>query len=403
MIQNAALDNIMATCRDWSTVVEIYSSDTVPTDDGFDPNDALDCFAAASGISFLGVDYKAKIKKIGTIKKSIGKEVNTASVQFANIDRYITAFEFQYGFEGLIMVVRGFSRSMSTQLSHSKIEFAGRCDQPSGGNKETVTVNAKFIIGAVDVRCPRRKFTVDDQDGRVSTDPEFEGFIYTPQYGSTTYTRRVKSGGFLGWWNKKTRVATIAWSGYSDLDQGKSVPEVFGRSQLEFVLIGATDAGTFIRVRLACCEGEIEDIVNARSTDLSLPLHPTNYAELHGLVGTANGPDDPAWVAPGYYSRTAHFRGQIDGSAIDAYEPVPAIVGIVVGRLLPLPDSVGDWVNFAWTDNPAAVTRFLFTDNKYQNLHVNWIDNAAANECYEFNGELIFNTSLSDFIYVEQG
>lgn len=403
MIRNDALANILATCTDYSTVVELYSSDATPTDDGFDPNDAIGRFSAAENISFYGVDYLKKVQKIGSIDRSIGKEVNKASVQFSNLDRYIVAFDNEYDFEGLIMVIRGFSRSMSTELSHSKIEFVGRCDKMPGGNKNVITITAKFVVGAVDVKVPRRRFTQEDQEGRVASDPEFEGFLFTPQYGSTGYPRRIKSGGFLGWWNKKQVIATIAWSSFSDLDAGKSVPLVLGRSQLEGVLIGATDVGTQIRIRVAFCEGPISDIANARTGDQELTLSPTSYAEVLGEVGTANGPDDPTWVAPGYYSRTAHFRGQIDNSAVDEYEPVPPLIAVIVGLIVPVPGVLEDWSDEEWSDNPSSHAYYLLTSPFYQNLHENWIDKEYATTFFNFNGEQIFNTSLSDFLFVDAG
>jgi len=229
MIDNAALATILETATDISTVCEIYDADAVPSDDGLDPVDALDCFAAVEGITFRTREYKQLVSSFGTIKRTITKETNNASVTFSNISREISDFEFTNGFEGLIMIIRLISRSLSTDLTDSQILFTGRCEKPTSGTKASLTVTAKFIVGSVDVMCPRRKFTKEDQAGRVTTDPEFEGFLFIPQYGTTTYSVREKRGGILGLLGfKKTVQKTLAYSSFSDLDANKSVPEVFG-------------------------------------------------------------------------------------------------------------------------------------------------------------------------------
>jgi hypothetical protein len=399
VIDNSALENILTNATDISTVCEIYSADAVPGADGFDPHDALGCFAAVAGITFQGQNYQRLVSKFGKISKNIGKEVNTASVTFSNISREIAAFEFNHGFEGLIMVIRVLSRSLSEDLTDTKIEFAGRCDKPESGDKKSLTVSAKFVLGSLDVTIPRRKFGPDDMEGRVASDPEFEGFRFMPQYGTSTYVRREKKGGFLGWWNKKWVLHTLQYSSYSDLDAGKSLPEVFGRAQLQGVHIGYDDIGTVLRFRTAFCEGEIEDLVNIRSLDARLPA--TVPAISLGLVGAANG-DDPSWVAPGYYSRTANIRGWATNSTVEDVEPAPDIVAVIYGRLIPVP-TAGVWGGAVWSDDPAAQVRFLLTALEYYKLHENWMDDEYFAGSFDFNHELIYNTELADFTFVDEG
>lgn len=404
MIENAALESILLTATDISTVCEIYSADAVPGDDGLDPDDALDCFAAVEGISFRGKEYKRLVKKFGRIKRTITAEINSTSVEFSNLDNQIAEFEFTNGFEGLILVVRLISRSRSVVLTDSQILFTGKCEKPKSGNRQGLTVTAKFILDAMNVHVPRRKFSKDDAEGRVESDPEFEGFIYTPQYGTTSFPRRKSAGGILGLFGfKKTVTETLQWSSFSDLDANKDVPEVLGRAQILGVHIGYLDAGSNLRIRTAFCEGEIEDIFNARSTDDTLPMDPGAYAEVLGLVGSANGPDDPTWVAPGYYSRTAHIRTKVTNSGMDVTDPAPDIAAVILGRLMDTPDGSGDWVNFEFSNNGAAHTRFLLTSNDYCKLAGGWIDDAAFYEVFTFNAEQIFNMSISDFIFVEPG
>lgn len=406
MIDNSALQTILETATDISIVCEIYSADAVPTEDGFDPADALDCFAAVEGITFAGQDYKKLVEKFGTVKRTITKEINSASVTFSNVSREISNFEFTNGFEGLIIVIRLLSRSQSVLLTDTQTLFAGRCEKPDSGDKDSLTVTAKFVLGSLDVSLPRRKFGPEDHEGRVQSDPEFEGFVIMPQAGSTTYSVRKRNpwgllAGLVGFFLfKKTVKKTLAWSSFSDVDASKSVPEIFGRAQILVTHISYEDVGDHLRVRSAACEGEIEGWSNVRSTDSTLPI--TFTAFLNGLVGSLNGPDDPDIPAPGYYSRTAYMRCIIVNSTIDEVDPAPEIAAVILGRKMPIP-TAGVWGGSSWTDNPAAHVRFLLTDPLYHNLDENWIDDDYFNECYDFNDELILDTSRSDFLFVDEG
>lgn len=406
MIENAALQTLLETASDLSVVCEIYHQDATPTADGFDPVDALKRYAAVSGITFASCSYTAMVTKFGTVNRIITGESNTASVTFDNTSREISQFEFNTGFEGLIMVIRLISRSDAT-LAHSQILFTGKCEKPSSGKRESLTVKATWILGGLDVQIPRRKYTKEDQEGRVDTDPDFEGFKFMPQEGTSTYSVRNgrKRGGIAGFFGfKKTAIKTLHWSSYSDLDANKCVPEVFGIAQILSTHIGYADVGTDIRIRSAFCEGPISDIRNARSLDSRLPLSGTSYAEAYGDVGAANGPDDPSWVAPGNYSRTAHIRAQADNSTVEAEEPAPEIAAIIDGRLMTIPDGSGDWVTTdTWTDNPVAHKRFVLTDDKYFGLDENWIDDDVAYETYLYDEAYIIDRSLTDFVFAVEG
>lgn len=412
MIENANLRDALANNADFSVVCEIYPSDAVPSSDGFDPADALACYAAADEISVKGVPYDRQVKSFGSINRTITKEINSASVTFSNVDRTISSFEFSNGFEGLILAIRLVSRSL-TDLADTQILFTGRCDKPDSGDKESLTVKAKFILGGLAPVIPRRKFGPEDHEGRVPGNPEFEGFIDMPQSGDTSYSVREKRrtpwgllAGIVGFLFIKRTVnvtKTLHWSSFSDLDANKCVPEVFGRAQMLGVHIGYRDTGLYVQVRTAFCEGPIDSFQNVRSLDSRLPLSPTSYDEALGDVGTANGPDDPAWVSPGLFSRTAHIRAQGDNSLIEDVDPAPDIAAVIFGRTMPIPDGLGGWTSNGWSNNAAAITRFLLTDQYYYNLDAAWVDDAKAIEAFDYNAELIVNKDLSDYLFVEAG
>lgn len=407
MIDNAQLKDILANANDFSLVAEFYSVNAVPTSEGFDPNNAIGKFAAVDGITFRGVDYLQLVKSFGRITKTINESVGTASVTFSNVSRTIAQFEFGNGFEGLIMVIRLLSRNSSVELNETQILFVGRCDRPLTGNKDSLTVTAKYILGSLDVRIPRRNYGPEDFKGRVPSDPEFEGFPHMVQYGTTTYNRIEHRGGFLGLWNNKEVRATLQWSTYSDAEASKMVAECFGRVQLKGVTTAAADVGPQIRMQKAFCEGPIQDFVNVRSADPTLPLNTSSYWETYGLVGTANqlDPTNPGWLTwPGelnYYSRTARIACQADNASMEETEPAPDVIAVIEAKIITTPDANGVWNTEAWTDNPAAVVRHILTSPDYYNLDPNWLDDEFFTAFWNYNKEEIFNTRLNDFVFAE--
>lgn len=403
MIENDDLQDILETATDLSVVCEIYAHDATPGTDGFDPSNAIGCFAAVNDVSFKGVDYERLVQRFSNIGRKITAESNTATVEFSNLDGQMAAFEFANGFEGLIMVIRLLSRSLSDDLTKTAILFTGRCEKPKSGNKESLSVTANWILGGLEVTVPRRKYAREDQEGRVPTDPEFEGFLFIPQTGTTNYSIRLPKTGFWNLWGllggKKYLQRTLHYSSYSDLDSTKPVPEVFGRAQLVLTHIAYADVGSNIQIRSAACEGPIYDIQNARSLDARMPLSGTDYAETMGLIGAANN-IGPSWVGPGNYSKTALIIGKCTNSAVETVEPAPEIVAVILGRLMTIPDSSGDWVlDDEWSDNGAAHTRFIITSDDYYKLHENWVNDESFAEVYEFNNQYIIDRSLTDFMF----
>lgn len=422
MIENERLRELWSRDGSAACACEFYSADATPTSEGFDPVDALACFASTE-FTFRGRTYSRIVNRFGQIKRTISGEINTTNVTLNNLDRAVAQFEFQYGFEGLIMVVRLLDLEESVALSDTQLLFVGRCEKPESGTKNEITVPAKFVLGSLDVRLPRRKFGPDDPEGRTSDNDEFEGFVHMPVTGQNNYNRIEKRGGFLGWWNKKEVRVTEQWSSYANYDANKSLPVCVGQVQMLGVTMAAADVGPQIRMQKAFCEGPIQDFINVRSTDPNLPLNaPTmvpgggSYWETYGLVGSANdldptnfgwdtwpGEPNPATGGRFYYSRTARIACQADNSALDVSDPEPDVAAVVQGLLMYTPDASGNWSVFQWTDNAAAFVYYLLTDSTYYRLHANWIDTAYFTEAYRYNDELIFNTSVDDFIFVEEG
>ena len=410
MIINSAWESILGQATDLITVVEFYPSTQVPGVNGFDPDFATLKYAPVAGVRYEGNSYTRLVKNFSGINRTISAEANTASVTLDNTSRVVSRFEFSTGFEGLIMVIRLISRTASSSLSRSQILFAGRCQKPQSGDKGSLTVSATWILGGLEVTVPRRKFTKEDATGRTADDPEFEGFPYMPSqnFGSVTYSARVKRGGLLGLFGfKKTVQKTLAFSSFSDLDANKPVPIVFGRSQLQGTHIAYADRGTSIYMRTAFAEGPLYAISSVRSLDARFAL--TATTTVNGLVGTAN--TDAVWLtasAPdpssGYYSRTAYGRLSAGNTAVDTEDPAPDVVAIIDGLLVTIPDGSGDWTNTdEWSDNAAALTWYLITSPYYYNLSSSWIDASEATACFNYNEAMIIKGVLTDYLWLVAG
>jgi hypothetical protein len=410
MIDNSAWKNILTSASDFVTVVEFYANDAYPESQGFDPDDALLLYAAVDGVSFMGNAYTRLVDSFSNINRTISAESNSAQVTLSNVSRVASRFELNTGFEGLIMVVRLISKSLSISLARSQILFVGRCEKPQSGNKNSLTVSATWVLGGLEVAVPRRKFTKEDAEGRVSTDAEFEGFPYMPSqnFGSTTYSVRVRRGGIAGFFGfKKTVQKTLSYSSFSDLDANKPVPLVLGRAQLQGTHIAYADRGTSIYMRTAFCEGPIYAMSNVRSVDDRLGLTAANI--VLGLVGTAN--TDATWLtasppdpSAGYYSRTAYVRAQAGNTLVEDEDPAPDLVAVIDGLLMTIPDSSGDWVETdEFSDNAAAHTYMFITSPYYFNLNSAWIEATDAATCYDYNSELIITRSSTDFTWLIAG
>lgn len=398
------LRTILQTMTDPVVVCEFYPSDQAPDpSDGFDPNDAVKCYAPVGGVTFQGVDYTRLVKDYGTAKRTITPEINSHSLTLKNLSNEASDYELTTGFEGMIYIVRLISRSLSSALTDSYIIFTGRLDQAGGGNKEDLSLTAKHILGSIDVNIPRRQYTSEDEKGRHFSDVLFEGFRFMPRYSTFTYTTRERRGGFLGLFGfKKDVTKTVKYSSYSDLDAEKFVPEAGGRVQLAATHIAYFDLGSFLLTISAFCEGKILAYTNTRSEVPGFYLggQVERFGDLGGVGSQVPNPDtrfDP--FGNGYYSRLAYCYFAVNGSEIATVDPAPTIASVLLAKLFTVPDGSGDWVDEAWSDNGTAHIYWFCRSADYFNLSSGWMDEEAALESYNYNNEFIFDRSLSDIIF----
>lgn len=409
MIVDATLEAVV-TNGDNTILVEIYEADYTPP---FDPGDALKLYSEIADVTFAGESYTRLINSVGRIKRSIGEESNSCQITLNNADdehpNEPANFELDstLGFEGKVLVVRLISRSYIADVDESLILFVGRCEKPKSGNRESLSVSATQIFAAIDTEIPRRKYAPDDEAGRHPSDPNFEGFRFVPQYGVVTYSYRKKSKGFFGLFSSwKTIRKSLQYSSYSDLDAEKFLPFGFGRVQVMGMHVAYADVGNGIQTTTAFMEGPIEWYTSFRSDDIRFSfLQPMNgirlgYPANQGPVGNTQIPIGGGWAGDGYYANTAFAFIALGGTNVDETDEAPGIIVIALATRTLTPDSSGDFVTTAWSDDAAVLTRHILTDPHYGKLDGAWIDDASFYEGFNFHREPVFDTSYADVIFL---
>ena len=427
MITDANLAAVLAS-NDQTTVVEFYPSDAAPGEDGFDPADALLTFSQIAGLTFAGVSYTRRINSIRSCKRTITSESNTFSVELNNEKdssgvRTISNFELNdIGLEGLIAVYRLISRSLSTTYQNSLILFAGRCDKPKGGSKESLTVNAIQITGGILGEMPRRKFSPNDPNGRDPSDPNFEGFRFTQQYGTTALSLRQKRS---PWWflapiaglllAHDRPAKNLQYSSFSDLDVESYVPFGFGRVQVAGMHIAYMDVGRLLYVTTAFMEGKIENFVNWRTDNAQFRFIFTEHLRFGYPYGESppppydiytqvpvppdSIPETPDWPANGAYPNTVIIFFTLEGTNADTVDEAPTVIILALAKLVATPDVDGHWSGEKWSDNPVDCDYEVLTSPHYGKLDSSWIDEPSHFETHQYNNTLIFDTSGSDVIF----
>lgn len=384
-------------------VVEIYHQDAVPGDDGFDPSssECLLRFAPVrknvnSNVSFRGEEYTRLLRSVGKVSRTLKKQLSSFSFTLSNLSREIAEFEDETGFEGLICVYRLIDLEISTELEDSIVLFTGRCEKPDvfERSSETVKIAVKQILNQTEVNIPRRKFTVDDPEGRAPSDPLFEGFVYTPRQGSVSYIVQEKKRFLLFFSRKKDVLKTLQYSSHSDLQSESVVPLALGRVQVQGINFAYQDVGTGIECTTFFSEGEIADYVNLRSITPGFPINSVvkKYGKLGGTVDDATHQtnDAPGWIGAAIYSRLAYIRTYSTGTRADTDDPAPDTVSILLGVKMPVPDE--NFTTQEWSDNAVLQSRWVVTSEDFFGLDANWID----------DGETIESADYCDHILVDQ-
>lgn len=401
-----------------NVLVELYDQDAFPTIDGFDPADAL-LLVANKTLTFLGNDYLRRVESVGKVNRTITEKFNTVSVTLNSDEsnaRDMAAFALSNDLEGMFMVVRLVSRAVTaTTLADSFVVFTGKCEKVYDASDNAITISAKQYLGSVDDELPPRVFSPEDEEGRTPDNPLYEGFNVGTINVTQQFTERVPRGGILGLFGaKKTVHRTTQYTSHRGADSEQVVPIVLGRAHIVLILLSSIDVGSSVYAIFAGAEGPIQfwhDAVLA--TPNLTPIPASVYLRNGEAGGTGDqvpipSPDGDTYAGNNYYSHTAWIAFASVGSEVSEDDPAPDGTAILLGLVMPVPDSSGTFTLSDFTDNPAFHARWLLTDTKGYNLDPLFINDpqCVKTACYcddpvidETDGERVVLPASLESVY----
>lgn len=348
---------------------EFYASSYVPGATGFDPASAIEKFAAET-ITWNAIAYRREVVSRSDVVRNMGEKTNQVTLTFSNISRYMATLAQSQTIEGLFLVIRCVS---PTVTDDSIVLFIGRCDKPSDIDKEQFTLPARQDFGNINQTLPPDKFVTEDPNGRLPGDLLFEGFRFTAISGSFTRTETKK---FLFIFKKKKKV-TEQWSALDETPYGNPVTEVFGSCQIQGIPLVFQDRGTFTLGMWVWSKGPISSIANfAVKSDGRIVTNTVNH--LGDLGGTGSNATEDTLQAPGigYLSLTAYTSASFT-SSVDVVDDAPTVVALIRGRLIDIPNSSGVFNVTAWSDNPVNIARYILTNSKFVNIPSGFMEDAV--------------------------
>jgi hypothetical protein len=412
-----------------NVLVEIYENDILPGAMGFDPDQAILRIANTHIADFLGNEYLRYLEPVGTINRTITEKFNTVSIKISNpeeppgsFNRPMAAFVLGNSIEGMFIVIRLISRAVTaTSLADSFVVFTGKLEKPYDSEGNSITLSARQYIGNTEQETPWREFDPEDEEGRLTTDPLFEGFLYSAKNGSVSFNERVRRGGFIGLLGfKKTVARTLPFSNHQGVEISKAVPVILGRAQVPAIPVAYIDAGAQINVIYNISEGPIKKFF-----DQKVLTQGYEFASVHdsnpnvdqfryGYAGNTNGQvlflDNLTGGIPGngYYSMSAMFSTAFYGTEVAQDDPAPEATFVILGMIIPVPDSSGEFTLAEWSDNPSFQVRWALTHPHIFNLDPAFINDPQCikTACYcddpvldNTNGELILLPSTQEASY----
>lgn len=373
--------------RDLITIYELYASDYQPGGSGFDPRDAVETFSAVTfTLPFGPVVYRRQVVQGPNIKKTTGKEFNSATVRFSNLSedesgsRYMAQFVLNNEVEQMRLVVRSLSRSVAVSignnaaiLANSIVLFVGRCGKPDGFNRSTGTISARPDMGTIEARLPPRIF-------QASCPLEFKGpeclgtetlGEKSAAYQAAVLCNKLEGGDCTTFENAEffqgqtliqiqssfihksnesffkkilnilpgvsRKKTTVNNSVHDGTPYGNPIPLIFGRWYKTLLPLQYQDIGTSINFLMAACRGKISDFINLRTLSLNFtqPIGVTKHLGEFG--GDGSQTEDTVFPQGGFYSRLAYITGFCNGSDIEAEDAAPEIAAVIAGTI---PDQI---------------------------------------------------------------
>lgn len=360
---------------------EFYESDYVPGDDGPDPDDAIEKFAAQE-ITWNGNAYRRELRGMAdggprsAINRNMGEKTNSVTLNFSNISRYMATLAQSQTIEGLILVIRCVVPSVTDD---SLVLFVGRCDKPSDIDKKQFSLSARQDFGNINQTIPPSKFDAQDPEGRLPSDPLFEGIPFIAIAGSQTHPQVVPSTSILGrlLGRRRTIQVTEQWSSVDGTPYGQVIPELFGRCQMQLIPFSWVDVGWAIRYLMAISRGPIDSVtqLKSRTEEIPDPFAISIHLGDEGGAGTNLQNNSPLGGGR-YYSHLAY----IDAASLspsDRTDAAPEITALIRGRKVLTPDSDGDYTILQWSNNPVHIARFILTDPQFVNINSGFMEDSV--------------------------
>lgn len=384
-LQAALIDiDARVTPRILVDLFELYEGSYVPGSSGFDPDDAIESFAAET-ITWNGNAYRREMISRGDIVRNMGEKTNSVTLTFSNISRYMATLAQSQQIEGLFLVIRCVVPSVTDD---SLVLFVGRCEKPSDIDKQTFTLAARQDFGNINQEIPPRQFDATDPQGRTPSDPLYEGFRIQALAGSFQYGGTAGRSGLLGailgglvgfFLGRKKKVAptTVQWSSLDATPYGGVVPMVLGRCQMSGIPIFFADIGYSLIGVWVLGEGRVDSFSNlvVRDPQFILATTELHYGDPGGTGTNATNVSGP--INQGYLSKTAYVVLSMRGSAADVVDDPPLITAMVRGTRVPVPDSSGVFGSSAWSDNPVDIARFILTDSRMVGIDAGFMEDAV--------------------------
>lgn len=360
-------------------LVELYASDYIPPDAGFDPANAEELFAGIQ-IAWNGNEYRQELKQNPSIQKNQGKTLNSCSLSFSNLDRYMAAFIINTDVEGMWCVVRYVERDITDS---SIVLFVGRLDQPGDLEMKSASLSAKQSVGSFTHEIPPDSFPPP-------------GYIFKPQIGTFQQPVITEQGKVLSFFGRPL-YRTAQWSSLDSTHYGDVIPYILGRVQLDTHSIIDVDTGTSVKGLHYISVGKLHAVVNIRQpigAPYSQPLGVTVHLGEADGVGTQT--IDPLFPDIGTtFPNLAYIGLYVTGSSANAVDPPPYVVCVAVGSYA-LPDALGAFTEEGPTDNPAYLWRHLMTDERVFNQPATLIDDAAVIEAARYCDELLLDETNAE-------
>lgn len=375
-------------------------------------------YYADRAVAWGGHNYLPYVRSRSAIRRFLGGEFDRVTVELANVDTAISQLLAATEIEGRTLIIR---RVDLTVADDSLVLFHGRMERASRVTEELASLTAVQLLGSIDHEAPSRKFVTfcpwkfkSDQCGysgpesecnkswarckQLSNTNAYGGFRFVPHGGTYQYTEVEKKRFLLLFSRKSKKTVTATFNAVDDTPYDVPIPIILGRAQIAGIPIQHADEGGVTKVLAAFCVGTISEMKYVRANGELV----ADWTQHLGQVGgTASQLTDPRFPNAYPYNRVAYVGVTIP-SDVRAVDPAPVVDAVILGSIVDLYDSAGNWSGSAWSDNPVWLTRHFMTlslEEGGMGVPEALIDHAVAYQTAAYCDELVWDATNDQKIY----